>query len=43
MHLFATVTAEQVLEGGKKAYFQKQTETLPKQTEPNRSAATVVR
>ena len=43
MHVFATVTAEEMLEGGKKAYFQKQNETPWKQPEPNRSAATASR
>ena len=43
MHVFATVTAEEMLEGGKKAYFQKQNETPWKQAEPNRSAATAGR
>ena len=39
MHVFASTTAEQMLKGGKKAYFQKQAETVQKQTEPNRSTA----
>ena len=43
MHVFASVTSEEVLEGGKKAYFQKQGETLQKQAEPNRNAATAGR
>jgi hypothetical protein len=39
MHVFASVTAEQMLEGGKAAYFQKQAETVQKQTVPIHSAA----
>ncbi len=43
MHVFASVTAEQMLEEGKKSYFQKQAETVQKPTEPNRSTAAASR
>ncbi|MBI5757985.1 MAG: glucosidase [Planctomycetales bacterium] len=43
MHVFASVSAEQMLESGKRAYFQQQAETVQKPTEPSRSAATVGR
>ncbi len=41
LHMFATVTAEEVLEGGKKAYFQKQAQS--KQPESKNSTASARR